>query len=220
MDAESLKFFISKVKCKELTDAAGAPNGNVVLGPVRLAFANLAEPKADDNGKMSYQAALIIPSAVDISALRTAAGRVFGSEFGEDWKSKLEKGVLKSPFKPQSKMAEKYDGFEADGMFINVKRSATIDPIACFDRAMNPMPLSEVYSGMWCVVQVRPYAYKTKQNSGVSFGINSLQFLAHDDKFESTSARDGFDAIEAHDGAAASKPNGAAGKVGASADMW
>jgi hypothetical protein len=221
MDADSLKHWIKKYPVRELQNNSGEYTGTIMLGPVRLAFANLAKPKKDDSGKENYQAALIVPAAVDLSVAKTVVGRVAAEKFGPDWQKKMQSGALKSPFKSQAPMAEKYDGFEEAGFFINVKRSATIEPIPFFGRDMQPLPLDKIYSGMWAIAKVRPYSYKGTGNAGVSFGIEGLQFLADDEEFKGVAVTDGFGEIEEHGGASGpAKANGAAEPAGASADMW
>lgn len=208
MDPTSLDFYVKRTPIRELTDnKTGEPSGVCVVF-ARLAFASFAKPKKDDRGKENYTGALIIPAALDISPLRAAAGRLFAAEFGADWKTKLEKGMIKSPFKLQSTMAAKnYDGFGEDGYFINVKRSATIDPVTFFSASMDPLPIDQIYSGMWAVCKVRPYGYKATGNQGVSFGINVIQKVCDDEEFKGGNAAEGLDAIEHHNPAAV---NGAA----------
>lgn len=166
--------------------------------PVRLAFPNLAEPRAVQEGQeKKYSATLIFPRDADLSVLKEAAKQAAIATHGAGVNFKS----LRSPFRDGSERAE-YDGF--DGCkFINV--STKYKPVIV-DRNGDQIDATDprIYPGMWVIAKLTCYGYKQLGNNGVSFGLVALQRLLDDEPFASSDPTAGF-AIETST-ASAAKP--------------
>lgn len=225
MDSASLKFFLEKHPARVLKNEDGSFNGQVVTCPVRLCFVALEKPKQKDNGKAVYQITGLIPAGADITPIKQAAGMCAAEKWGDKWQPLAKNGSLKMPVKSQdanatgaNKSGKKYQGFEAGAFYFDAQRSTEADRPVLVDRNLQPLDVKEFYSGCWAIVKLRPFAWETATNMGVSFGIQLIQKLADDDRFASEgNATDGMSAIVEHGATSAS--SAATTNVG-SATYW
>lgn len=148
-------------------------NPRKVIIPARLSYANVWEPrKQDDDGPAKYGVSLIIPKtdtktiaaiekAIDV-ATQEGIGK-FGGKIPKNLKLPLRDGDV-----------ERDDEAYADAMFINA--SATTAP-GIVDRRVQPiLNRDEVYSGCYANVSVTFYAYNhPKGGKGVAAGLGNIQ---------------------------------------------
>jgi hypothetical protein len=171
----------------------------VVIGPVRLSFAHIWEPRGmdDDDSKKKYSSALLIPKSEKkmieaIEAAIKAAKEAGKSKWGGKIPSKLE-----ISFKDGD--VEKPDLDEYAGMmFINAKSSSKPNVVG---RNRKPiLDQEEVYSGCWAYVSINFYPYDTKGNKGVAAGLNNIMKWKDDEAFAGkSSAEEDFAGIEVSD---------------------
>lgn len=179
---------------------ATTPNPTkVITGKVRLSYANLFNPRPNDDGKDTWSTALLIPKSdrKTLNALKAAAEVALAQGIQD---GKIKPGTsLKNAWKTLKDGDERDDLEEnpeyADHFYMNV--SAYQKP-GIVDQKRNPiLDSGEVYSGMYARVDINAYAYNAKGNKGVTFGLNNVQKWA-DGEFLGgrAKAEDVFDELE------------------------
>ena len=146
---------------------------NFILTPVfRVSFPDIVE-RSDMSNK--YRIQMMFEKGTDISELVAAAkaARV------KKWPKGAPKGFM-NPFKKVDDMDadDRYDGYE-DGMVILAATSSYRPGVV--DKSRNPIDLEEMdtflYGGMYARAAIGAFAYDTKGNKGVSFGLNAIQIV-------------------------------------------
>ena len=157
----------------------------------RLSFHALLAP---ENNKLSkkdeFYVQALFPKGAVLNALQIAAEEVVVAKWGAD--NKRWPNPMRSPFRDQAELQRKddnsapmfdeagqpvlYAGAEAGAIFM---RFATKNRPGVVDGNVEPIldPV-KVYSGCWCIADVKPFAYTKGGNTGVSFGLNHVQIVA------------------------------------------
>lgn len=169
---------------------------NFVLTPVfRVSFPDIVE-RSDMSNK--YRLQMLFDKDADISELvaMAKAARV------KKWPKGAPKG-FQNPFHKVDDMDadERYDGYE-DGMVI-LAASSSYRP-GVVDKQRNPIDLEEMdtflYGGMYARAAIAAFAYDTKGNKGVSFGLNAIQIVRDGEPLGSrVSAEEAFADVEDED---------------------
>lgn len=175
-----------------------------ILRGVTLSYPKLVTPEEDDNGKLKYSGAFVIPDDVDISALETDAIEVGKAKWPKvDIASAMLKGQLRSPIRN--------DGVDKGypfARYINARSEAkpglvsnVIDPgTKKAARIADADAGTFFYPGAKVAVSLSCFAYEAKGNKGVSFGLGNLQFLEHGERLDGRkAAEDEFEALAAED---------------------
>jgi hypothetical protein len=175
--------------------------GNIITPKCRMSFPVLFDPQTPPNqptGKKRYSVALLIPSGCDLTLLKEAAKAAAKEQWGE----KVPQNV-KNPLLDAGKYT--YNGYE-EGM--TLLRPTTLNkPGIVNAKGENVTDESEVYPGRWCVASLRAYAYDVSGNRGISFGLQNIQLLDHDEPLGGRArAEDEFAPVE---GSGDAKPNSA-----------
>lgn len=169
-----------------LDPTTGQPTGNILTGPVRLAFCDLFKPgkpmNQGEEGKYGTQ--ILFPPYTDFSHLYNAyyevAGRVFPDYY--DRQSGQYHGIH-SPFRDQAEKT-KLGGYTPGLVFMTVT-SRYKPPVV--DLRMNPIvDENRVYPGVWAIISVNAYDFgknPPQPKRGVNFGLQSVMIIADDDKF-------------------------------------
>jgi hypothetical protein len=169
----------------------------IMLKKVRLSFPVLFTPKARDEGKdPQYSTMLLIPKSDKeaIKALREAEKAAAAEKWG------------KAPSKLASII---HDGDDEDNegypereghYYMTVSANQQYRP-GIVDKNRQPViDQSEVYSGVYANVTVRPFGYDFKGKKGVSFGLGNVQILGYGDSLAGgISAEDEFDDVDDDD---------------------
>ena len=146
---------------------------NFILTPVfRVSFPDIVE-RSDMSNK--YRIQMLFEKGADISELVAAAkaARV------KKWPKGPPKGFM-NPFHKVDDMDadERYDGYE-DGMVVLAAASSYRPGVV--DKSRNPIDLEEMdtflYGGMYARAALGAFAYDTKGQKGVSFGLNAIQIV-------------------------------------------
>lgn len=172
------------VPVQRVIDATtGQPTGDILTGPVRLAFDtlfDLPQPKPGlENPK--YGAALLFTPLTDWTIFYEEYYKVCQREFAEHYDAASGQYYgLHSPFRDQAEKA-KFGGFTPGCVFMTCT-SKYKPPVV--DVRGNPIvDKSKVYPGVWAVCALAPYAFKDPRKKGVGFGLQSVMLIGDDTKF-------------------------------------
>ena len=175
----------------------GARATMVTTGEVRLSFAHLFEPRADDNGVEKYSALLLVPKSdkATMKALRAAEEAAKQAGVATRWNGKMPK-VIGSIIHDgdEEKDTDEYPEF-AGHYYLTVSSK---DQPGIVDRNVQAiLDSTEVYSGCYVRANINAYPYTYGSKAGVSFGLNHVQKLRDGEMFGGRSrASDVFSAVE------------------------
>lgn len=172
----------------ELLKAVPAQQGSNLVSPIaRISFPTLFVPESvsDEPGaKKSYAINLLIPPNADISALKKAAADCATAKWGDKVAEMIQQKKIRVPFlKAEEK---KYDGYLPGWTLI---RASSQTKPSVRDAVQVPGSLvvvqtddpEIVYSGRWAQVTLNAFAYDKAGNKGVTFGLNNVMLLHHDE---------------------------------------
>lgn len=157
----------------------------VVTPAFRASFPNLFQARKNDlNGKEEYSVVAIFSKGEDISQLEKACEQAMIKKWGSD-SSKWPK-PLRTPFRKHEEKAKDVngkqvlpDGFEEGGIYVNFKSNQK--PQVVDENVQDVLDSSKIYAGCYLKASVNAYAYDTKGNRGVSFGLGNVQFIKDGD---------------------------------------
>jgi hypothetical protein len=157
----------------DLNKCRVSKSGNIITPKLRLSFPQLFTAKAaPGSDKLKFSCSGLIPPTADISLLRKAAEECAKEKWGDKMPSKLKAPFLKAE-------DYEYEGYEAGWILI---RPTSLTKPGIVDAAGNNVDEeSQVYPGRWAVFSLRPFAYDTNGNRGVSLGLQNVQLLDHDE---------------------------------------
>lgn len=171
-----------------LDEKTGQPTGDILTGPVRLAFETLFElpQPTPQNQNPKYGAMLLFTPYTDFSILYEEYYAVCAREFADMYDAPTQQYYgLHSPFRNQAEKL-KFGGFTPGCTFITCT-SKFKPPVV--DARMNPIvDRSKVYAGVWAICSINPYAYKDPRKKGVGFGLQNVMIIGDDTKFGGTGA--------------------------------
>lgn len=178
---------------------------NIMTPKFRVSFPNLFKPRKNDmSGKMEYGVMALFSKGTDLSKLQAAVKQAVEQKWGTDqkkWPKDPETGKVKirMPFRKHEEKRYENDngdlvfppGMEEGGIFINLK---SIQKPGVVDQDVQDIiNESDVYAGCYARATVSVYAYETKGNCGVSFGLQNLQKMGEGDPLGSrTKPQDDF----------------------------
>jgi hypothetical protein len=160
----------------------------------RAAFCSVFAKRAYEEGEPKFEITFLFPKdgkdKANLATLKKAAHAAALEKWGS--KEKIPKG-LKSPFRDGDET--EWDGFAGHTF---VRASSLYRPKVINREGVELMTDEEFYAGCWAYATVNAYAYDTKGNKGVSFGLQNLLFVRDDEPFSGrSSAEDDFsDLIE------------------------
>lgn len=182
-----LQQAVQQVPLQRRLDAQGQWNGDIITGPVRLAFMDLFElpkPRPGQSGDPKFGATLLFPPNTNFQVFYEEYHKECSKEFPEYWVQQSNAFMgLTSPFRDQAEKMNKYSGYTPGCTFISC--STKFQP-SVVDRNCNPIvDRSKVYAGVWaiCAVNIYPYGKNPPQpKKGVKFGLQSVMIIADDTK--------------------------------------
>lgn len=161
----------------------GERSGDILTGPVRIAFDDLFElpkivPGKVDNPKFGSMA--LFPPGVDMAVFYEAYYAVCAREFADKYDAGSGQYYgLHSPFRDQGEKL-KFGGFTPGCTFLNC--TSKFQP-SVIDQNFNPIiDRKRVYPGVWAMFAVNAYAFKDVRKSGVAFGLQSVMIIGDDTK--------------------------------------
>lgn len=166
----------------------GQPNGNILTGPVRLAFCDtLFTPKAAQaGGKEKFGTMALYTPYTDFTILYEEYYKVLGATFPEYYVPDAAGGGayhgLDSPFHDQAAKI-KFGGFTPGLTYINHTSNympQVVDPQGNIvtDRA-------KAYAGAWAILAINAYPYgknPPQPRKGVAFGLQQVMVIGDDTK--------------------------------------
>lgn len=182
-----------------------------------LSFPNLLVPRAMKNedgspaGKEKYSASLIflpntpakfvnVGTMIDLAELRQAATEVAREKFGSKLESLVKSGKFKSPFRTDGEQW----GYPEGHVFIratSLQKPGVVSRYRGPDGQAQTLTDEEVAELLWsgAIVRatLRPFAYDTAGNKGVSFALNNIQLLGHGERLDGRKrAADEFEGLD------------------------
>lgn len=162
-------------------------NGDILTGPVRLAFENIWELPKKREGQTNdpkYGATLLFPPNQNFQIMYEEYYKLCAQHFPEYYVAQTQQYAgLNSPFRDQAEKI-KFSGFTPGCVFMACT-SKFKPPVV--DNRMNPViDRSKLYSGVWAICAVNPYVYgknPPQPKKGVSFGLQSIMIIGDDTKF-------------------------------------
>lgn len=189
----------NKIKNKRglnnMANQNATPTTKLVTGKVRLSYANIWNPKADQQGVDKYSVSLIIPKSdkatiakynACIAAVKATGAAKWGGKIPPMLKTPLRDGDVERPD----------DEAYAGCYFMNANSN---NKPGIVDANVNPiLDQSEVYSGCYARVSVNFYAFNTAGSKGIGCGLNNIQKLADGESLGGapSKAEDDFEALE------------------------
>jgi hypothetical protein len=152
--------------------------GSLILPAGRMLFPALFVPRAmkgEPPDTAKFQVSIIFPKDADL----TLAAKHVADLAADKWGAKSTKPV-KKPFLPY---AEKTADVELAVNFpVMLRCASSAKPGVVFGNNDECTTQQEVYGGRWAMVSVRGYAWEHPTGGrGVSFGLNNVMLLDHDD---------------------------------------
>ncbi|MBD5312479.1 MAG: DUF2815 family protein [Bacteroides sp.] len=171
------KIFRRQLACKQAVQT----QTSVKFGPVRLAFVHLLKPrKFDDRAaddKARYEAVALIPKTekTTLNAIAAALEAAKQEGLSDKWGGRLPDTWNRCIKDGDTGNYAEYEGFAGHfALSMSSKRRPEI-----FDLAKNDLTDdSEVYSGIWAMIDANFFAFATKVNKGVSCGLNAVMKVA------------------------------------------
>lgn len=160
----------------------GQPTGDILTGPVRLAFCDslfVAKPKmsTDPTSKLAFMTTLLWPVVADVTILMNEYYRIAGEKFANHWNGQAYVGIDEA-------IKDQGDKFQMSGYTPGSKYTTVSSqfkpPIV--DSRMNPIvDQSQIYAGCWCIASVNVYASGIgTPRKGPRFGLQTLMKIADD----------------------------------------
>lgn len=159
---------------------ANGINTKVITGKVRLSYANIWQPRPDDNGVEWYSTSILVPKDDEetlrkiktvIDALKEEAKSKYGGKLPAKFHTPLRDGDEERPDDPA------YAGH----YFFNAKsktKPGIAKPIGRDEngkmRFQEITDSTEVYSGCYVKVSVNFYLFDAKGNRGIGVGLNNI----------------------------------------------
>lgn len=165
---------------------------SIMTPKAMLSFPHLFHPQSsiDGEGKEKYSCALVFPEGTNLKELQEEVMRVGTDRWGEKFLKMVREGAVRLPFRTDG--ASK--GYPEGATFINVR--STRQPGVVDARVQPIIDEREIYPGCWVRATVSAFAYDTKGNKGVSFGLNNVQKLADGEPLDGRRApEDEFEAM-------------------------
>jgi hypothetical protein len=150
----------------------------MITGKVRLSYANIWEPKENDQGQLKYSCALLIPKSdketlrkikAIVDALKEEAIKKYG-KLPSNFKTPLHDGDEDKPDQPE------YAGHYYLNAYANTKPGIA-KPIGKGPDGKTKFQeitdTTEVYSGCYAKVSINFYLYDNK-SKGIGVGLNNI----------------------------------------------
>ena len=170
----------------------------VTKNPVRLGYCYLTTPRKLDNGNDKYGSMLIIPKT------DTATMKQINDAIAEARRVGLEKGIRGANTFPspvhdgdgQKPRGGEY-GPECKGCWV-INASSNRQPKVVDKRVQPILDASEIYSGMWAIVDINFACFSVPGNTGLSCYLNNVQKIRDDTALGGAASRpeDVFTAID------------------------
>lgn len=159
------------LQTKENKIMANNNETKVITGKVRFSYANVFEPRKNDNGTEKYSVSLLIDKddTKTINSIKKAiesAKKAGVSKFGGKIPAKL-----KEPLRDGDEEREDDENYKGK-YFVNA--NATTKPGLVDSKGRPIIDSTEFYSGCYGYASITFYAFNSKGNKGIACGLNNL----------------------------------------------
>lgn len=162
----------------------GEPNGNILSGPVRLAFCDTlieAGPmmKSDPNSRIGHATAVLFTPYFDPAIFWEEYYRIAASDFANHWVPETRQYAgLDNPIVSCDAKSQKYEGFTPGLLTMNT--SSQYKPPIVNGQQM-PVTPDKVYPGVWAILALNVYASgKKSPRKGPRFGLQTIMIVGDD----------------------------------------
>lgn len=178
----------SQVPVQRIVDPkTGLPTGEILTGPVRLAYPNIFQLPKKREGQASepkFGSSLLFTPYADFSIFYEEYYKACGQFFPEYFDQPTQQyHGLHSPFRDQSEKI-KNGGFTPGLVFFS--STSKFKPPVVDGRGNPVVDESKVYPGAWAICAVKPYPYgknPPQPKKGIGFGLQSVMLIGDDTKF-------------------------------------
>lgn len=150
-------------------------------------------------GEAKYRAVLIFEEGADLSAIKQAVLEAATEKWGSKAAELFRTGKIRNPFRTDWEAK----GYPENSTFISASSKFQPGVVSRYaDSNGNPMVITEegpeeLYAGCYVRAYIRPFAYDTAGNRGVSFNLGNIQKLGDGDRMDGRkSAAHQFEALE------------------------
>lgn len=168
----------ANVPVQRRLDENGQPTGDILTGPVRLAFCDLLElpqPTADSPNP-KYGCTIMFPPNADMTLFYEDYNALCAQHFADHFANGAYHGVH-SPFHDQAEKL-KFSGFTAGCVYVNA--STQFKP-PVVDAQFNPIiEASKVHAGVWAICSVNMYKFDNPKKKGISVGLQNVMIIGDD----------------------------------------
>lgn len=141
----------------------------------RVSFPAVFRPDSFGDGDPKFRITMLFPKGADLGKLKKAVKATAIERWGDKLPEKL-----RSPFRDGSEK-EHLDGYEAGVTF--VPATSDVQPNVCDRNKEEILSARDFYAGCYARAILVPFAYDTKGNKGVSFGLRDVQKIRDGDPF-------------------------------------
>lgn len=166
----------------------------VVTPEVVLSYPHLLTPQANSNGKPKFSSSLILLPGADMAGLQRAAMAAATAKYGDKAAELFRTKKIRSPFRTDWEAKN----YPKDSVFLNVRSEQR--PLLVFPN-LEPVPMDRItevfYPGCIVKASVTAFAYNREGNQGISFGLNTIQFIRDGERLDNRVApEDEFEAVD------------------------
>ena len=149
-----------------------------VLTPeFRVSFPNIITPRGYEDGDPKYSLAMLFKKGTDLTALKKLAQEAAEEKWPDV--NKRPKN-LRNPLRDGDEEKSEIDGYQGV-TFANA--SSKKQPLV-FDKNVTVVKDSDfIYAGCYARATITAYAYDTKGNKGVAFGLRAIQKVRDGEPF-------------------------------------
>ncbi len=144
----------------------------------RVSFPSVFKARRNEqNGKDEFSVQALFPKGTDLSAMKKMADAACVKKWGLKAAEMVKSPKFKNPFRDQGekiKDGKLPEGCEAGAIFMTFK--STNRPTVVDQDVQEILEPAKFYAGCYARANVGAFAYETKGNIGVSFGLNHVQF--------------------------------------------
>ena len=153
-----------------------------IVTPVgRLSYPHLFSPQTNDQGEERFKTAIFFADGVSLAAMQQAAMDVGVSAFGTDVADLFRSKKVRWPFRSDADDV-KERGYPEGSTFVNM--SAKQRPGVVDAAVQDVLDVGEAYAGRDAIISATAYSYDVSGNKGVTFGLNHVQLLGHNDRLD------------------------------------
>lgn len=165
----------------------------ITTPPFRVSFPEVFEARSFQGSDPKFSIQMLFPKeTTDMSVMKSEVKRLAQEKFGK----KRPKGFT-DPIKDGDELTDSEDEEIESTKGFWVVRAASKRKPGIIDKDKNLITAEEAdefYPGCWARATLNAFAYDTKGNKGVSFGLNNIQKLKDDEPFGNrTAPEDDFD---------------------------